>query len=171
MEAVQVLVDLLDGLVEHVSGLLRRLTLGKLGARPIRQVPYPVVPANYAVDALVYPLTALVPGSDEHEVAAYDVCADGVDVFVGGDDVAPGLAHLLPVADDDALVVKADEGLVEIEEADVPEGLDEESGVEEVHDGVLCASGVLVDGEPVLELVGAECAVAGVGRGVLQEVP
>ena len=135
------------------------------------EIPDAVVPADDAVDTLVDPLAALVPGADEHEVAADDVCAYGVDVLVGGDDVAPGLAHLLPVADDDALVVEPDEGLIEVEEADVPKGLDEEAGVEEVHYGVLCAAGVLVDGEPVLDVLGGEGGVTGVGRGVLEEVP
>ena len=70
-----------------------------------------------------------------------------------------------------ALVQKAHERLVEVQHTQIAQGLNEEAGVEQVHDRVFDAAGVLVNGVPQIQHVGVEGAVLEVRAGVAQEVP
>ena len=174
LEAVQVRIDFLYGLVKLPAGVVGAAAVdgvGEVCGVTLEQVPDAVRPAGYAVDARVGPVATLVPGAEEHEIGANDVGAKGFDVLVGADDVAAGLAHLGAAGDDGALVKEAEEGLVEVEQTHVPHALGEEAGVEQVHDGVFCAAGVLVDGEPAVQEVGVEGRALFGGAGEAEHVP
>src|SRR3990172_9151000 len=151
-EALHVLGRLADRLVGEAShladGVRGRLTEPRFVQG---EAPHAVEPAPDAGDPLGAEGAALVPGADEHQVAAEGVGAVAGDVFVRGDDVPARLRHPLAVrAQDLALVEQPQERLVALDHAEVAGDFPEEAGVEQVHDGVLSAAGVLVHGQPGL---------------------
>ena len=104
-----------------------------------------------ALDALRVPRAALVPGAHEHQEQAHRVGAVAGHQLVGVLDVAAALAHALAVgAQDLALVEEPLEGLALVDHAQVGQRLAEEAAVQQVHDGVLGAAGVLVHRTPAL---------------------
>ena len=164
----------LYSLVELSAGVVGAAAVDSVGQDcgvTLKQVPDAVRPAGDAVDARVGPVAALVPGAEKHEIGANDVGAEDFDVPVGADDVAAGLAHLCTAGDDGALVEEAEEGFVEVEQTHVPHAFGEEAGVEEMHDSVFCAAGVLVDGEPAVQEVGVEGRALFGGAGEAEHVP
>ena len=104
-----------------------------------------------AADAGRAPRAALVPRPHEHQEQPDRVGAVALHQLVGVLDVAAALAHPLAVgAQDLALVEQLLERLAVIDQAHVRERLREEARVQQVHDGVLGAAGVLVDRAPAL---------------------
>ena len=94
------------------------------------------------------------------------------DKGVGGDDVAAALRHAVAVgAEDDALVEEALHRLVPLDDAHVARRLPEEARVEQVHDRVLGAARVEVDGEPLAHRLRGEGALGVVGVDVAHLVP
>ena len=172
-EALHVRGRLADSLVgeaaEVADGLGGRLAEARLVEH---EAPDAVEPAPDTGDAFDAEGATFVPGADEHEVTAEGIGAVAGDVLVGGDDVAAGLGHALAVRPHDlALVEQAEERLVSLDDAEVAGDLPEEAGVEEVHDGVLSAAGVLVHGEPRPGALRIDGAGVVVGAEVADEVP
>ena len=88
-------------------------------------------------------------GPHEHQEQPDGVGAVAGDQVVGVDGVAARLRHALAVeAEDLALVEQPLERLVLLDQADVAHHLRPLAGVQQVHDGVLGAAGVLVDRGP-----------------------
>ena len=142
------------------------------GGVALQDVPDPVEPPGHAVDSDIAPGAALVPGADEHQETADGIGAQLGDDLVRIDHVAAALAHLLVVFTQDyTLVVQAEERFVEMDQAQVVQGLDEEPGVKEVHDGVLRAAGVLVHGKPAVDHRRVHGASVVAGAQVAHHVP
>src|SRR3990172_4930888 len=162
-ESLHVLRRLADGLVGEAAHLPHGVRGRLAGPRFVQdEAPDAVEPAPDAVDPLGAEGAALVPGADEHQVAAEGVGAVADDVLVRGDDVTARLRHALAVrAQDLPLVEQPQERLVAVDDTQVAGDLPEEAGVEQVHDGVLCAAGVLVHGQPGL------CALRVDGPGIV----
>ena len=102
--------------------------------------------------ALRIPGAALVPGADEHQVAAHGVGAVFAPPYSSGLTTLPRLLDIFSpsVAQDHALVEQPQHRLVEVHDAQVAQRLGEEARVQQVHGGVLDAAGVLVDRQPVV---------------------
>src|SRR5919202_4034161 len=170
-ERLEVLRDLLDRPVRPP------VELSWIRLRPRRVAPAheregaPQKPRD-ALDAAPVPGTALVPGAYEHAEAARRLGAVAVHEVLRVDDVAAALAHLLRVlAEDDPLVEEPGERLAEVYEAQVAHDLRPEAGVEQVHDRVLDAAGVLVHGEPPLSCLRIEGSLVVMRREVSVPVP
>ena len=136
-----------------------------------RQLPDAVEPAPLALNAAVVPVAAGLPGAEEHQIEADGVGAEAFDPLVGVDDVAAALGHLVSVFGDRALIEESGERLVDRQVAHIARGLGEEAGVEQVHDGVLRAAGVLVDRQPAFGQLGADRRVVVVRIDVAVHVP
>ena len=100
LEAVDILSDLLDGLVD--DGLVLGGDFLVVG-RDIHEVPAAVKEALGAFDGVVRPRNCLLEVADEHDVQAHSVRADVVRV----DDVAAGFGHLLAALAEDHAVAGA----------------------------------------------------------------
>ena len=112
-------------------------------------VPDAVEEAGDAADAGRAPRPALIPRAHEHQEEPDGVGPVAPDEFVRVLNVAAALAHPLAVgAEDLALVEEPLERLAFVDQAQVVHGLGEEPRIEQVHDRVLGAAGVLVDGAP-----------------------
>ena len=148
---------------------------GSPGSRPCgssSERPDPVQEAVDAADPGRAPRPALVPRAHEHQEQPNRVRAVAVDELVGILDVAARLAHPLAVgAQDLALVEQALERLAVADEPDVGHRLGEEAAVEQVHDRVLGAAGVLVDRRPAIGHLAIHRTTRLVGRQVAEPVP
>ena len=123
--------------------------LGGAGApQPVEEAPAPV---NDLL-GLLRPVHVVERRPDEEVEQAEGVGAHRVEVVLGRDQVALGLGHLGPVHADHALgqIVLERLAVDARRQADVDEGARVEAGVEQVEDGVLNASDVLVDGHELL---------------------
>ena len=135
----------------------------------ITNAPHAVQELVHAADAGRAPRAALVPGAHEHQEQPDRVGAVARDQLVRVLDVAPALAHPLAVgAQDLALVEQPPERLALLDQADVAHRLGPEPAVQQVHDRVLRAARVLLDGRPGLDQVRIDrrrrpCAATGSG--------
>ncbi|MNS52788.1 hypothetical protein D3C72_855150 [compost metagenome] len=153
-QALDVVGDLLDGLVQRAGelgvvmpadGRVEGALLGH------EQAPHALQEAVGAFHALGVPGLGGVERPHEHLVETQRVRAVLRDDVVGVDHVAAGFGHLLAVlTQDHALVEELLEGLGRGDVAEVVEYLVPEAGVQEVHDRVLRAADVQVDGQPAL---------------------
>ncbi len=93
--------------------------------------------------------------------------------FVGRDDVAARLRHLLPVLrrQQHALIAQLGERLIEVDQPGVVHHLGPEAGVQQVHDGVLRAADVGIDRQPGADGGRVERPLGLVRAGEAQEVP
>ena len=176
LEPVQVVVTLAHRLMQQPGGVADsvfvHVSAGQMLRVPDGDVPHPVKPTGGSVDADIAPGPSLVPRADEHQEAAHRVGAQLADHVVGIHDVAPALAHLLVVfSQDDALVEQPQERFFEIDQPHVMEGLDEEPGIEQVHDGVFSAAGVLVHRQPPFRRLRIHRTIAVVRAQVAHHVP
>ncbi len=148
------------GLADRETGVRIRLTRGQRPALGIARLasgrvehdrPDAAQESMDAADAGRAPRATLVPRAHEHQEQPNGVGAVAGDQFVRVLGVAPGLRHPLAVhAQDLALVEQALERLVLLEDADVPHHLRPLAGVEQMHDRVLGAAGVLLHRRPPL---------------------
>ena len=138
-----------------------RVGIARLAAVRVEgERPDPVQEAMDAADPGRAPRPALVPRAHEHQEQPDRVGAVARDELVGILDVAARLRHPLAVgAQDLALVEQPLERLVLLDQPDVAHHLRELAGVEQVHDRVLGAAGVLVDRRPPLDQVAVDRAV------------
>src|SRR5215207_372170 len=170
-EGLEVVCDLLYQAVRPALQL-RRVCLAAGGIPSGHEREGAPEPARDTLYALAVPGTAFVPRTDEHQEAPERVGAEAVHVLLGIDHVAPALAHLLPVGSEYVpLVAQAGHRLVEVDQPKIPHNLGEEAGVEQVQNGVLDATCVLVHGEPLLSPFGIERPLIVVRRKVAVPVP
>ena len=104
LEAVDILSDLLDGLVD--DGLVLGGDFLVVG-RDIHEVPAAVKEALGAFDGVVRPGDGLLEVADKHDVQAHGVRAVLRDDVVRVDDVAAGFGHLLAALAEDHAVAGA----------------------------------------------------------------
>ena len=129
---------------------------------PVRQAGRPPAELVHAVqeppgahDSFLRPLRLLLRRADEEGVETHGVRAVAVDELVRRDRVAARLGHLLDSAGgriqlgDHSLVEEARERLLDRHQAHVLQDPANEARVQQVEDGVLDASDVLVDRHPV----------------------
>ena len=124
-----------------------------------------------ADDAVVGEVASLFPRGSEQQGAAQHVCAVGVDVVVGGDDVAAALGHLGAVVDDHAAKADAGEWFIERDQSQIVQRHGDEPGVQVMALHVLGPTGVEVDGQDPCGALGIPWSIVELGGGVAQEVP
>ena len=124
-----------------------------------------------AGDAIFLPVEIAVRGGGKESVGAGGVGAVTTDHVVGADHVAAGFRHFGPVFDNHALGEETLDGLTVGDEGEIAHDARPKAGVDEVEDGVLDATDVLIDGKPVRGSCGIEWLRAVVGIDVAVEVP
>mmetsp|Transcript_41348 Transcript_41348/g.109688 ORF Transcript_41348/g.109688 Transcript_41348/m.109688 type:complete len:644 (+) Transcript_41348:689-2620(+) len=166
---VDVARHLADGLVHQP---LRLLAHGRPLGDSAREGVDALLEAHDARDLLGLPRLDRLERAHEHLVEPHRIRAVRLDNVVGVDDVAARLGHLLAVgAEDHALVDELLERLLGRHQPEVVQHLVPEARVEEVEDGVLCATDVQVDRQPRLLGFGRDERVAIVWVGEAQVVP
>ena len=124
-----------------------------------------------ALYAFVAPFELGLGRAHEHEEEARGIDAVVLRYLVLRHNVAVALQHLVAVLRDHALVEEMCERLLHLDEAHVVEHAREEPRVQEVHDRVLGAADILVDGQRAVNDIGVERFAHRVRRRIAQEIP
>src|ERR1700677_159447 len=124
-----------------------------------------------AFDPRILPIEIPIRRSGEKAVETRGVGAIARDHFIGTNNVAQALRHLRAVFDNHALREEALDGFVVGDEAQVAHELAPKARINKVQDGVLYATDVLIDGEPVLRGFRIERSVVVVRVSVAVKIP
>ena len=106
-----------------------------------------------AFNALIGPFEVFFRRSGKEDEEAGSVSAVFPDNFFRGNDVADGFTHLAAIFQDHALTEQVREWFRIVDHAFILKDFHEETGIQQVKDGVFDAADVLVDGHPVVCLI------------------
>ncbi len=118
--------------------------------------PQAIHPAQKAADAghsIFLPVEIAIGRRGKERIDAGSVGAIAGDHVVGRNHVALGLGHLRAVLDHHSLGKEPLRRLVVLDKPQIAHHLGPEARVDQVQDGVLHAADVLIDGEPVGDLL------------------
>ena len=124
-----------------------------------------------AFNALIGPFEVFFRRSGKEDEEAGSVSAVFPDNFFRGNDVADGFTHLAAIFQDHALTEQVREWFRIVDHAFILKDFHEETGIQQVKDGVFDAADVLVDGHPVVCLILCEWFFGIVRIAVTQEIP
>ena len=165
-----------QGAEELGAKALQGLGVDIAGDGTVRELPHDVPcaldEAVGARDGLGVPVEVLLRRGDEQDGEAHGVRAIRLDDAGGRHDVALGLGHGVTVLVlDHALAEQVGEGLVHVNEAEVAHDLGPEAAVEQVQDGVLDATDVVVHRHPAVHGLLGEGSLIVVRIGIAHVVP
>ena len=163
-------IELHRSLVEH--GLVE----GHVGVAGLNELPHDTPgaldKAVGALDGLGIPIEVLLGRGDKQDRQTHGVGAVGLDNRARGHDVALGLGHGVAVLVlDHALAQQVGKGLVHAQQAQVAQRLGKEAAVEQVQNGVLDATDVVIDGHPTVGCLAGERQLGVARVGIAQVIP
>ena len=181
LAAIEVLGALGDGAVTlaielHRNLVERGLVKGHVGVAGLDELPNDTPgaldEAVGALNGLGIPVEVLLGRGDKQDRQTHGVGAVGLDDRARGHDVALGLGHGVAVLVlDHALAQQVGEGLVHAQQAQVAQRLGKEAAVEQVQNGVLDATDVVIDGHPTVGGLAGEGQLGVVRVGIAQVIP
>ena len=181
LATIEVLGALGDGAVTlaielHRDLVERGLVEGHVGVAGLDELPNDTPgaldEAVGALDGLGIPVEVLLGRGDKQDRQTHGVGAVGLDDRARGHDIALGLGHGVAVLVlDHALAQQVGEGLVHTQQTQVAQCLGKEAAVEQVQNGVLDATDVVIDGHPAVGSLAGEGQLGVVRIGIAQVIP
>ena len=181
LAAIEVLGALGDGAVTlaielHRNLVERGLVEGNVGVAGLDELPNDTPgaldEAVGALNGLGIPVEILLGRGDKQDRQTHGVGAVGLDDRARGHDITLGLGHGVAVLVlDHALAQQVGEGLVHTQQAQAAQRLGKEAAVEQVQNGVLDATDVVIDGHPTVGGLAGERQLGVVRVGIAQVIP